>query len=119
MSWTGWIVLFIALNAVHFLSTWKLYQAAGKKAWEAAIPLYNALVLMEIIHRPRWWVILMFIPIINLMMIPVVWVETLRSFGFNSSRDTALVLLTGGLYTATKNHERLLENGSARCFLPW
>ena len=118
MSWTGWIVLFIALNAVHFLSTWKLYQAAGKKAWEAAIPLYNALVLMEIIHRPRWWVILIFIPIINLMMIPVVWVETLRSFGFNSSRDTALVLLTGGLYTATKNYGDTLNHIKDRSLKP-
>jgi signal peptidase I len=118
MSWTGWIVLFIALNAVHFLSTWKLYQAAGKKSWEAAIPLYNALVLMEIIHRPRWWVILMFIPIINLMIIPVIWVETIRSFGFNNSRDTTLVLLTAGLYTATKNYGGTLTHIKDRSLKP-
>jgi len=118
MSWTGWIVLFIALNVVHFLSTWKLYQAAGKKSWEAAIPLYNALVLMEIIHRPRWWVILMFIPIINLMIIPVIWVETIRSFGFNNSRDTTLVLLTAGLYTATKNYGGTLTHIKDRSLKP-
>ena len=104
MSWTGWILLFLILNGIHFISTWKLYQWAGKKSWEAAIPIYNAVVLMEIINRPRWWVFLLFVPTINLIVIPIVWVETLRSFGFRSQKDTALVLLTGGLYIATKNY---------------
>jgi signal peptidase I len=28
---------------------------------EAAIPVYNAIVLMKIIGRPTWWTILLFI----------------------------------------------------------
>ena len=118
MSWSGWLLLFVALNGVHFLSTWKLYRAAGKNAWEAAVPIYNAIVLMEIIHRPRWWVLLMLIPIINLIIIPVIWVETIRSFGFNSTKDTALVLFTGGLYTATKNYGSTLKHVKDRSLKP-
>jgi signal peptidase I len=53
---------------------------------------------MGIINRPKWWTILLFVPIVNLIMIPVVWVETARSFGFNSFKDTALTVITGGLY---------------------
>lgn len=118
MSWLGWVLLFVVLNGVHFLSTWKLYRAAGKNAWEAAVPIYNAIVLMEIIHRPRWWVLLMLIPIINLIIIPVIWVETIRSFGFNSTKDTALVLFTGGLYTATKNYGSTLKHLKDRSLKP-
>ena len=118
MSWLGWVLLFVVLNGVHFLSTWKLYRAAGKNAWEAAVPIYNAIVLMEIIHRPRWWVLLMLIPIINLIIIPVIWVETIRSFGFNSTKETALVLFTGGLYTATKNYGSTLKHLKDRSLKP-
>lgn len=118
MSWSGWLLLFVALNGVHFLSTWKLYIAAGKNAWEAAVPIYNAIVLMEIIHRPRWWVLLMLIPIINLIIIPVIWVETIRSFGFNSTKETALVLITGGLYIATKNYGSTLKHVKERSLKP-
>lgn len=118
MTWTGWLTLFLLVNCIHFISTWKLYQAAGKKAWEAAIPIYNAIVLMEIIHRPRWWTLLMLIPIINLIIIPVIWVETLRSFGFNSNKDTAAVLLTAGLYTATKNYGGELQHIKDRSLTP-
>ena len=118
MSWTGWLLFFGIVNVIHFVSTWKLYQAAGKKAWEAVIPVYNAVVLMQIINRPRWWVFLFFIPTINLIIIPIVWVETLRSFGFRSTRDTALVLLSGGLYIATKNYGSPLDYISDRSLKP-
>jgi signal peptidase I len=98
MSWTGWFLFFLIVQVIHFAGTWKLYQKAGRQAWEAAVPVYNAVVLMKIINRPWWWTILLFIPIVNLIMFPVVWVETLRSFGRNSATDTFLVLVTFGLY---------------------
>src|SRR5690554_3477878 len=98
MNGTQWIIFILIIQVIHFFGTWKLYVKAGRKAWEAAIPVYNAIVLMQIINRPKWWVILLFIPIINLLMFPVIWVETLRSFGKNSTLDTWLVILTLGLY---------------------
>ena len=98
MTLIQWFIFFLIVQAVHFAGTWKLYVRAGRKAWEAAVPVYNAVVLMGIINRPKWWTILLFVPIVNLIMIPVVWVETARSFGFNTFKDTALTVLTGGLY---------------------
>ena len=98
MNSTNWIIFILVIQVIHFLGTWKLYIKAGRKPWEAAIPVYNAIVLMQIIRRPKWWVILLFIPIINLLMFPVIWVETIRSFGKNSLLDTWLVILTLGFY---------------------
>ncbi|WP_430613728.1 signal peptidase I [Flavobacterium sp. JP2137] len=93
-----WFIFFLIVQVVHFAGTWKLYQKAGRKPWEALVPVYNAIVLMKIINRPSWWVILLFIPIVNLIMFPVVWVETLRSFGKNKTVDTVLGVATLGLY---------------------
>ncbi|MDF0706327.1 signal peptidase I [Flagellimonas okinawensis] len=98
MDGIQWIIFILIIQVIHFLGTWKLYVKAGRKAWEAAIPVYNGIVLMKIINRPWWWVLLLFIPIINLLMFPVVWVETIRSFGKNSLVDTWLVILTLGFY---------------------
>ncbi len=98
MTITQWLLFFLVIQIIHFLGTWRLYKKAGRQAWEAAVPVYNAVVLMKIINRPWWWVILLFIPIVNLIMIPVIWVETIRSYGRNSSMDTFLVLITFGLY---------------------
>lgn len=98
MTLSQWLLFILIIQVIHFLGTWKLYVKAGRKAWEAIIPVYNAVVLMQIINRPKWWVILLFIPIINLLMFPIIWVETIRSFGQHSSKDTWLVILTLGFY---------------------
>ena len=104
MTATQWIIFFFLIQVIHFLGTWKLYKKAGRKPWEAIVPVYNAVILMKIIRRPWWWVILLFLPIINLIMIPVVWVETIRSFGRNSTTDTLLVLVTLGFYIYYVNY---------------
>ena len=104
MTIAQWLIFFLLIQVIHFIGTWKLYQKAGRKSWEAAVPVYNAVVLMKIINRPWWWVILLFIPIVNLIMFPVVWVETLRSFGKKSTLDTILGVVTFGLYVAYVNY---------------
>lgn len=104
MDATGWIIFIVIIQVIHFLGTWKLYVKAGRKAWEAAIPVYNAIILMQIINRPKWWVILLFIPIINLLMFPVIWVETIRSFGRNSLWESWAVVLTLGFYIYYVNY---------------
>ena len=98
MTFTDLLIFILLVQIIHFLGTWKLYIKAGRKAWEAAIPIYNAIVLMKIINRSPWWTLLLFIPIVNLIMFPVIWVETLRSFGRNSNTDTFLGICTFGLY---------------------
>ena len=98
MSGTQWIIFFFVIQLLHGLATWKLYVKAGRKAWEAFVPVYNAVLLMKIINRPWWWTILLFLPIVNLILFPVVWVETARSFGKNSSQDTFLAIISLGFY---------------------
>ncbi|MDG2431277.1 signal peptidase I [Flavobacterium sp.] len=118
MSLYQWFVFFLFIQIVHFLGTWKLYVAAGRKSWEAAVPVYNAIVLMKIIGRPTWWTILLFIPIINLIMFPIIWVETLRSFGKRSNIDTFLAIITCGLYVYYINYTQKLTHISNRSLKP-
>jgi len=117
MNFTEWFLFFIVIQVLHFLGTWKLYVKAGRKAWEAAIPIYNGVILMQIINRPKWWIVLLFVPVVNLLMFPVIWIETIRTFGFYKKLDSLLVILTLGLYIfyinyatdATYNAERSLK----------
>ena len=104
MTINQWFLFILVLQVIHFLGTWKLYVKAGRKSWEAIIPIYNAIVLMQIINRPKWWVILLFIPIINLLMFPILWIETIRSFGKNSNVDSFLAIATFGFYIYYVNY---------------
>ncbi|AWG25472.1 signal peptidase I [Flavobacterium kingsejongi] len=104
MTAIQWFIFFLILQVIHFLGTWKLYAKAGRKPWEALVPVYNAIVLMKIINRPVWWVILLFIPVINIIMAPVIWVETLRSFGKDKTSDAILGIVTLGFYIVYINY---------------
>ncbi|WP_348810591.1 signal peptidase I [Flavobacterium maritimum] len=118
MTLYQWFVFFLIVQVIHFLGTWKLYESAGRKRWQAAIPVYNAIVLMKIIGRPTWWTVLLFIPIINLIMFPVIWVETLRSFGKRSTLDSILGIFTFGFYIFYVNYTEKLNYVTDRSLQP-
>ena len=99
MDLQSWIIFFFVIQLLHGLATFKLYFKAGRQAWEAFVPVYNAVILMKIINRPWWWTILLFLPIVNLILFPVIWVEIARSFGRHSRLDTLLAILTLGFYS--------------------
>lgn len=104
MTWTEWFIFLLIIQIIHGLGTWKLYVKAGRQPWEAFAPIYNAVVLMKIISRPWWWVILMFLPIVNLIMIPAVWVETARAFGKDTKVDALICIVTLGFYLYYLNY---------------
>ena len=118
MTFTQWLLFFVAVQIIHFLGTWKLYVKAGRKAWEALIPIYNGVVLMQIINRPKWWVILLFIPVVNLLMFFVIWIETIRTFGFYKKIDSALVLSTLGFYIYYINYATAAKFNANRSIKP-
>lgn len=109
MGWIEWFYFFIAIQIIHGLGTWKLYKKTGYNPLLSFIPIYNGLILLKIIKRPWWWIILLFLPVVNLLIFPVIWVETIRSFGKKSFSDTLLVLLTLGLYTYTINYSNKIR----------
>ena len=98
MSFIEWIYFFLIYNGLIFAGSQKLFRLAGVHAWLAIIPFYNIIKHLDIIQRPRWWIILVFIPVINLLMIPVIWVEFIKKFNHNSKIDRILVILTLGFY---------------------
>ena len=100
----GWLILILLVQLIHGIGTWKLYVKAGRKAWEAFVPVYNGIVLMQIINRPKYWILLLFIPVINLFLFPIIWIETLRTFGKKSTLDMVLGVVTLGFYIAYVNY---------------
>ncbi|RLD29518.1 MAG: signal peptidase I [Bacteroidetes bacterium] len=118
MTLMQWFIFFLIIQFIHGLGTWKLYIKAGRQAWEAFIPVYNAIVLMKILNRSVWWTVLLFLPIINLIMFPVVWVETARSFGKNTFTDTFLAVITLGFYNYYINYFLVVEHVKDRSLHP-
>ena len=113
-----WLIFFLVVQVIHGLGTWKLYVKSGYNSELAFIPVYNAVILMKIINRPTWWVILLFLPIINLLIFPVIWVETARSFGKNTTLDTIAAVASLGFFIYLINYSSKSEYISERDINP-
>ena len=98
MNLNEWFLLFLSFNLIIFGGSYKLFKLAGVEGWKSLIPIYNIVKHLDIINRPRWWAILVFIPVINLLMIPVIWIEFIKTFNHNSKLDRLLVIFTLGFY---------------------
>ncbi len=101
---TFWITFLLTIQIIHFLGTWKLYELAGRKWWEAAIPLYSHIVALKIINRPWWWLFILFIPVISPILMLVIIAELAISFGKKSTNELLLVIFSLGLYLFYLNY---------------
>jgi hypothetical protein len=69
-----WIVLIVA-------GVWATLVKADKPGWGAIIPFYNAYLIIKMAGRPGWWLILYFIPFVNIIINLIVSIDVARNFG--------------------------------------
>jgi hypothetical protein len=75
------LVIQLAIFVLIVAGFWKVFTKAGQSGWAAIIPIYNIFILCKIVGRPWWWVILCFIPLINLIALAVLSMDVAKSFG--------------------------------------
>lgn len=77
----------------------KLLQKAGKPLWAGFIPVYNLVLLLEIVGRPWWWILVLigvgFVPIVGIpgaiAINIIIGIDVAKSFG----KDTVFGVLYG------------------------
>lgn len=93
---SGFFGLFgLAVAVVMIISLWKIFTKAGKPGWAAIIPIYNLIVLLEIVGKPLWWIILFLIPCVNIVV--YIWTFNLLSKSFGQSEGFTVGLLLLGI----------------------
>lgn len=89
LFWLLWCVVVV----FEIATMWKLFEKAGKPGWAAIVPIYNAIVMLQIAGRPAWWFLLYFIPLVNIVIAIIVMIEFARSFGKGTGFGWGLALL--------------------------
>ena len=83
-------LLFVIIGIV---SMWKLFTKAGQPGWASIIPIYNLYILCKISGKPGWWLILMFIPFVNFIILILLFLGLAKSFGKGAGFGLGLVFL--------------------------
>jgi hypothetical protein len=93
-SWWMIIPMFISLviGLFFIVCYWKIFTKAGKPGWAALIPIYSTLVQLEILGREWFWLLLMFIPGVNLVILVAMTLDLAKVFGKDTSFGCLMVL---------------------------
>lgn len=89
----GVLILELALIIILVIALWKLFSKAGHPGWAAIVPIYNTCVLCDIGGKPMWWVLLMFIPFVNIVIGIMVMVGVAKNFGRGVGTAIGLIFL--------------------------
>ena len=82
------LILFLIITVE---SQWKIYKKAGKDGWASIVPIYNIVVLLEIVKKPTWWLIMLLIPFVNIIF--SIWMTNLLSKRFNKDEGFTIGLI--------------------------
>lgn len=66
------VIVFVAVVVLLIVSLWKIFKKANVPGWAALIPFYNKVKILGITNEPLWWILLSFVPIVNIVIIFVV-----------------------------------------------
>lgn len=86
LIWLAIIVLVIA-------GGWKMLVKASQPGWGILIPIYNAYLLIKVAGRPGWWLLLLFIPLVNLIISIILAVDIAANFGKGVGFALGLIFL--------------------------
>ena len=75
------LVVWLTLVIVIIAGVWNTFVKAGEPGWAIIIPIYNVIVLLRIAGKPLWWILLMFIPVVNIIVAVMVAIAVAENFG--------------------------------------
>ena len=88
-----YLIFVLAIGVFLIICQWKIYTKAGKPGWACLIPIYNIVVLLEIVKKPIWWLLLMLIPVVNVVIAILIMIELAKVFGKDGGFTVGLILL--------------------------
>ncbi len=89
----GILIFELILVAIAVIGLWKLFSKAGKPGWAAIIPIYNTIVMIDIAGKPLWWIILLFIPVVNIVVSILIMIGMAKNFGRGTGTVIGLIFL--------------------------
>lgn len=86
-------ILYLGVIVLMVAGMWKVFEKAGKPGWAAIIPIYNLIILLEIVGKPMIWILWLIIPCVNIVF--AIWLYNLvsKSFGKTEGYTVGLIIL--------------------------
>lgn len=95
---TAIIIILLIFRIGVTIGYWKLFEKANVEGWKSLIPIYSEYWLIKIVGKPSYWVLYLFIPILNIFTFYVLIFDLLRCYGKKSLMSQFLIIFIGPVY---------------------
>ena len=83
----------LLLGIFMLVASWRVYAKAGQPGWGVLVPVYNLYLWCKIAGKPAWWVLLLFVPFVNLAVMLLLSLGVAKAFNKSESFGVLLALL--------------------------
>ncbi len=87
------LILELVVFVFMIVSLWKVFTKAGQPGWACIIPIYNWYVLLKIASKPGWWLVLLFVPLVNIVIMFLMCLGIAENFGKGTGFAVGLFFL--------------------------
>ncbi len=77
----GILLAQLVMMIIAIAGVWKVFTKAGEPGWAAIVPFFNFYVMLKIAGKPGWWLLLIFVPLVNIVIIIMTLHGISKSFG--------------------------------------
>lgn len=92
-SGTSFVLIYLAIFVIYCIGGWRTFAKAGVPGWGVFIPIFNLYLVCKISGRPGWWVILFFIPLVNVVIGLIIALDIAKAFAKGPGFGLGLFLL--------------------------
>ena len=94
IAFLGVYIMFAAIfGLLMLISTWVVINKAGKPGWACIIPIYNVILMLEIVNRPLWWLILCLFPLTTPIISIILTFDIAKAYGKDIGYGFGLLFL--------------------------
>lgn len=74
------LLVYLAILVAVVAGTWKAFEKAGEPGWAAIIPIYNTYVMIKIGGNAWWYLLLLFVPLLNFFVMAKISIDLAEAF---------------------------------------
>lgn len=90
---TAVTIVSLILSVLSLAATWMMFKKADVAGWKCLIPIYNLYKEVEIVAGNGWMFLLLLIPLVNIIFLIWLDIQTAKAYGKPSLFAVGLIFL--------------------------
>lgn len=95
---TAFVVLCLLYFFLSHIGIYRIFEKLGIPGWKSLVPFYSAWIMLDLIRKPKWWIIFYYVPFLGFVVWMGIIVEFLKRMNRFSIQDHFLGIAFTPIY---------------------